>query len=102
MKRVYSITINGANDCVVMTEAESSMIALKFASLSTFEMYDMTERHGMKPEHLHKIARQEQLVDKLSWMGPLPTVVKGKETGKFGGAAHDIIWEFQDLMEMKI
>ena len=101
MKRVYSVTIGGANDCVVMTESEASMIALKFSHLSTFEMYDMTKRHGMKPEHLHKLARQEQLVDNIAWIGPLPTVVKGKGTGKFGGAAHDIIWEFQDLMEMK-
>jgi hypothetical protein len=101
MKRVYSVTINGANDCVVMTEAESSMIALKFADASQFEMYDMTKRHGMKPEHLHKLARQEQLVEKLTWLGPMPTYKKGIGSGKFGGAAH-LNWEFQDLMEMKI
>ena len=70
MKQVYSVTIGGANDCVVMTESEASMIALKFSHLSTFEMYDMTKRHGMKPEHLHKLARAA-----VGWqyLGRVPT-----------------------------
>ena len=45
MKRVYSVTINGKNDCVEMTEQEANVIALKFGK--DIEMYDMTKRHGM-------------------------------------------------------
>ena len=55
MKRVYSVTINGANDCVCMTESEASFVTLKFAE--TLKMYDLAARHGMKPELLHKFHR---------------------------------------------
>ena len=45
MKRVYSVTICGKNDCVTMTEAEASMLAMKYGK--HLAMYDMTKRHGV-------------------------------------------------------
>ena len=102
MNRVYSITIDGANDCVVMTEAESALIVMKFGN--RLEMYDMTARHGLQPEHLHKLKRLEdagQLPQGVTAMGPVGINKKGVGPGKFGGAAN-MMWEFQDLMEMEI
>ena len=31
MKKVWSVTINGKNDCVVMTDEEAMIITLKFS-----------------------------------------------------------------------
>ena len=59
MNKVWSVTIKGKNDCVVMTDEEAAVITLKFAP--NIEIYDMTERHGMKPEHLHKLDRMDSL-----------------------------------------
>jgi hypothetical protein len=33
MKRVWSVTICGKNDCVSMTDEEANMIALKYGKL---------------------------------------------------------------------
>ena len=52
MKKVWSVTIDGKNDCVVMTDEEAMIITLKFSP--DIEIYDMTTKHGMKPEHLHQ------------------------------------------------
>lgn len=100
--RVYSVTINGKNDCVVMTEFESSLITLKYAGVSEFEMVDMTERHGIKPLHLHKLEREQYYPSpdvNWIWNGPLPQApyIKGKGPGQYGGAAHTV-WEFDDLI----
>ena len=43
MDKVWSVTIDGKNDCVVMTEFEALNVKLKFSD-EDFEMYDMTER----------------------------------------------------------
>lgn len=100
-KKVWSVTINGQNDCVVMTETEAAMVTLKFSG-DQFEIYDMTERHGMMPEHLHKLQRMS---DAEYWKGSAVTVleetkyVKGIGPGIFNGAAR-MVWEFEDLMEM--
>ncbi len=101
MKRVYSVTINGANDCVCMTESEASFVTLKFAE--KLKMYDMTARHGMKPEHLHKLQRYEDalLPHNCVRVGAKAIYTKGIGPGQFGGSAQ-VMWEFQDLMEMKI
>ena len=67
------------------------------------EITNMTERHGMKPEHLHKLHRlQDTMPDNCVWLGDKPpsqTWVKGVGPGIFGGAAK-MIWEFEDLMAM--
>ena len=100
-KKVWSVTINGQNDCVVMTETEAAMVTLKFSG-DQFEIYDMTERHGMKPEHLHKMQRMS---DAEYYAGCNVKVLhpveytKGVGPGMFGGAAR-MVWEFEDLMEM--
>lgn len=101
VEKVWSVTINGKNDCVVMTEEEAAMIALKFSG-EHFEMYNMTQRHGMEPEHLQKANRMDVFRDcpYVEWRGSAePTVIKGKGTGTFGGAAK-VDWTFKDLMEM--
>lgn len=98
-KKVWSVTINGKNDCVIMTEFEAMQIKLKFEGVCLFEMYDMTERHGMRPEHLHKLERHAQYSDQVRWIGKIPEYKKGVGPGMFGGAAH-MIWEYDDLLEM--
>jgi|TARA_R110000737_G_C14577483_1_gene485112 hypothetical protein len=95
MKRVYSVTICGKNDCVVMTEAEASMIAMKYGK--HIAMYDMTTRHHMKPEHLQKAQRYEQ----REWAGRGVSFSKGIKVGKFGGAA-PVDWTYEDLINVKL
>jgi hypothetical protein len=103
VKRVYSVTLNGKNDCVVMTEEEASLITLKFAGVSAnFELYDMTAKHGMLPYMLHKLERMQyypQSYENWRWDGPLPQAPykKGVGPGQFGGAAKTV-WEFEDLI----
>ena len=99
-KQVFSITIRGKNDCVCMTAEQSLIVALKYGK--ECEMYNMTERHNLKPEHLHKLERSQYHPtedDCWSWAGPLPPApyVKGKGPGVWGGGAH-VVWEFDDLM----
>lgn len=103
-KRVYSVTINAKNDCVIMSEFEAMQVKLKFQGVvDQFEMYDMTERHGMQPQHLHKLARMD---DAEFYKGRNVTVIKetnyqkGVGPGAFGGACHKQIWEYEDLMSM--
>ena len=102
MKRVWSVTIDGKNDCVCMTEQEAMLVKMKFMGTHDIEMYDMTERHGMQPEHLHKLQRMS---DAEYWKGSAVTVLqetqytKGVGPGAFGGAAR-MVWEYEDLMEM--
>ena len=59
MKKVWSVTISGKNDCVVMTDEEAMVITLKFSP--DIEITDMTTKHGIKPEHLHQENRRAQL-----------------------------------------
>ena len=101
-KRVFSVTINGKNDCVVMTEEEASLVTLKYSHVQDFEIVDMTARHSMKPEHLHKLERAQYYPGPDAgwhWEGPLPQAPwkKGVGPGQFGGAAH-CVWEFEDLI----
>ena len=102
--KVFSVTINGKNDCVIMTDDEALLVKMKFASSDQFEMWDMTERHGMLPRHLHKLQRQaDTMPPGVTWTGDKPpsqTWVKGVGPGSFGGAA-EILWEFEDLMAME-
>ena len=103
MKMVCSVTFDGKNDCVSMTEFEAMSVKLKFSGDPYFEMWDMTERHGMKPEYLHKLQReQDSMPEGVTWTGDKPpseTWIKGIGPGSFGGATH-MIWEFDDLMAM--
>ena len=85
-----------------MSDAEVMLVKLKFTGTHDIEMYNMTERHGMKPEHLHKLQRMS---DAEYWSGSAVTVLqetqytKGVGPGAFGGAAR-MVWEYEDLMEM--
>lgn len=101
-KKVFSVTINGNNDCVIMSEFEAMTVKMKFSG-SDFEMYDMTERHGMQPQHLHKLARMS---DADFYKDSRVTILsetnyqKGVGPGAFGGACHKQVWEYEDLMAM--
>ena len=48
MDQVWSVTINGKNDCVVLTDFEAMQVKMKF--MPDIEMFNMTEKHGLKPE----------------------------------------------------
>jgi len=95
MKSVWSVTICGKNDCVNMTEAEASVLAMKYGK--HIEMYDMTKRHGIKAEYLHKQQRQEQ----HDWERQNRSFSKGIKVGRFGGAA-PVDWTFDDLINVKL
>ena len=105
-QKVWSITINGKNDCVIMTEFEAVQVKLKFVgTANSFEMYDMTARHGMKPQHLHKLARMADADlqgPNITYMGKEEPVIKGVGIGAFGGASNKTVWDFTDLMEMPV
>ena len=94
MKKVWSVTINGKNDCVVMTDEEAVIITLKFSP--DIEITDMTTKHGMKVEHLHAINRKEQLEDARRNI----FYEKWEGIGGFGGYAK-VDWTFEDLLEME-
>lgn len=102
-QKVWSVTIKGKNDCVVLTDFEAMQVKMKF--MPDIEMYDMTERHGLLPRHLHKLQRQaDTMPPGVTWLGdksPSRTWIKGVGPGQFGGAA-DMLWEFKDLMEMEV
>lgn len=105
-QKVWSVTINGKNDCVIMTEFEAVQVKLKFVgTANSFEMYDMTDRHGMKPQHLHKLARMADADlqgPNITYMGKEEPVIKGVGIGAFGGASNKTVWDFTDLMEMPV
>lgn len=101
-KHVWSVTISGNNDCVVLDEFQAMQVKMKFSP--NVEMYNMTERFGMQPEHLHKEERMQyypQEHENWVWTGPLPQPPwkKGVGPGQFGGAAK-MVWEYEDLMAM--
>ena len=101
-KHVWSVTISGNNDCVVLDEFEAMQVKMKFAP--DIEMWNMTEKFGMKPEYLHKEERMQyypQEHENWVWTGPLPQPPwkKGVGPGQFGGAAK-MVWEYEDLMAM--
>ena len=94
-KRVYSVTIGSKNDCVVMTEGEAMLLKMKYEGcIDTFEMYDMTKRHGMKPKYLHKLQREQDSSD----LDGLMRSCGLDKTQHFGGANAKVLWEFDDLI----
>ena len=59
MDKVWSIVINGKNDQIIMNDAQAMIVKMKF--MPNIEMYDLTTLHNIKPEHLHKVNREEAL-----------------------------------------
>ena len=97
MDKVWNVSINGKTDCVVMNDAEAMMVKIKF--MPNITMYDMTELHGMKPEHLHKINRSEALEGdvRLMWMKhALETNVLGGKPGTYVKEC----WDYKTLINM--
>ncbi len=88
-KSVWSVTINGQNDCVVMTDFEAMQVKMKFAP--NIMMHNMTEIHGMLPQHLHKLDRKR--------MAASPSMCWANQADKTGMAL-SVIWEYEDLMAM--
>ena len=91
MQQVYSVTINGKHDCVVMTEEQSLMVQLKYSP--DIEIHNLTERHGILPEHLHKLERYESA--HLQYINHPQLVIRSSNSA----ATADVSWEFEDLMK---
>jgi len=94
MSKVWSVTIDGKNDCVVMTDEEAMIITLKFSP--DIQIVDMTTKHGIKPEHLHQVNRKQQLEDERRNI----FYEKWEGIGGFGGYAK-VDWTFEDLLAME-
>jgi|TARA_B110000037_G_scaffold181956_1_gene209374 hypothetical protein len=97
MDKVWNVSINGKTDCVIMNDAEAMMVKMKF--MPDITMYDMTELHDMKPEHLHKINRSEALGSdvRLMWMKhALETNVLGGKPGTYVKEC----WDYKTLINM--
>ena len=92
MNKVWSVTINGQNDCVVMSDEEAALVTLKFAP--NIDIHDMTTKHGMTPEFMQTLTRNNQLEVK----GTL--LEKYAEAGIFGAFVKQN-WTFKDLLEME-
>ena len=60
-KKVYSITINNKNDCVILTDAEAMLVKIKYHP--DIRMYDMTALHGYDPYTYKKEERERTLSD---------------------------------------
>ena len=75
LEKVYNVTVNGKHDCVIMTESQALLVTLKFGK--NIKIHDMTTRHGLKPEYLHKQER-----------------IRGQDLTK-------VLYNFDELMEMK-
>ena len=62
-QRVYNVTINGKNNCAIMTEGE--LMITKMKHMPNFEMLDMTESHGITPKYVLNIQQQDGWQDGL-------------------------------------
>lgn len=60
-RKVYSVTINNKNDCVIMTEAEAMLVKIKYHP--DIRMYDMTALHGYDADTYKKEEREQTLAD---------------------------------------
>jgi len=99
MTKVWSVTIKGKNDTVVMTDEQAMIVKMKFAP--NIDMHDLTTLHGLTPAHLHKIERNKSFANEdksLLWMkNRLEMGVYGGWPGEYEKA----VWEYQDLINMK-
>jgi len=91
MEQVYSVTIKGKNDNVVMTEEQCLMVKLKYSP--NIEIHNLTERHGILPHHLHKLERHESA--HLMYTNQPLLVIRSSNSA----AIADVNWEFEDLMK---
>jgi len=55
-KRVYNVTIDGKNDCVIMTEGE--LMITKMKHMPNFQMQDLTKSHGMTAKYVYKLQKE--------------------------------------------
>jgi hypothetical protein len=53
-ERLFSLSIDGKDDFVIMTEGEAMLLKIKETGTPGFEMYDMTQRHGFTPDQWRK------------------------------------------------
>jgi hypothetical protein len=54
-ERLFSLSIDGKDDFVIMTEGEAMLLKIKeTGGTRGFEMYDMTERYGFTPDQWRK------------------------------------------------
>lgn len=99
MKKVWSVIINGKNDQVIMDDAEAMIVKMKF--MPDIELFDLTTLHNIKPEHLHKIQRNESLNGdiRLQW---LKNALDMKTLGGNPLTPNEVKenWEYKDLLNM--
>jgi hypothetical protein len=99
MKKVWSVIINGKNDQVIMDDAQAMIIKMKF--MPDIELFDLTTLHNIKPEHLHKIQRNESLSGDIH----LLWLKNALDMNVLGGNSltNDVKenWEYKDLVDMK-
>ena len=100
MKKVWSVIINGKNDQVIMDDAEAMKVKMKF--MPDIEMFDLTTLHNIKPEHLHKIQRNESINGDvhLQWF---KNALDMKSLGGNPLTPNEVKenWEYKDLVDMK-
>lgn len=99
MEQVWSITIKGKTDCVILDESQAMIVKMKF--MPDIQMHNLTELHGMKPSYLHKIERKKSLDNDsraLIWM---KAAYESGGMGGWPGEYEKPHWEYQDLIDMK-
>jgi hypothetical protein len=98
MDKVWSIVINGKNDQIIMNDAQAMIVKMKF--MPNIEMYDLTTLHNIKPEHLHKVNREEALNNDvhLSW---IKNALEMNTLGGYPGNKVKENWSFEGLMQNK-
>ena len=98
MKKVWSVIINGKNDQVIMNDAEAMIVKMKF--MPDIEMFDLTTLHNIKPEHLHKVNREEALNNDVHLLW-IKNAIEMNTLGGYPGNKVKENWSFEELMQNK-
>jgi len=98
MDKVWSIVINGKNDQIIMNDAQAMIVKMKF--MPNIEMYDLTTLHNIKPEHLHKVNRQEALNSDVHLLW-IKNALEMNTLGGYPGNKVKENWSFEELMQNK-
>ena len=115
MDKVWSIVINGKNDQIIMNDAQAMIVKMKF--MPNIEMYDfiqnnnsqqeMSSEHfiqllddNIKPEHLHKVNREEALNNDVHLLW-IKNALEMNTLGGYPGNKVKENWSFEGLMQNK-
>ena len=98
MDKVWSIVINGKNDQIIMNDAQAMIVKMKF--MPNIEMYDLTTLHNIKPEHLHKVNREEALNNDVHLLW-IKNALEMNTLGGYPGNKVKENWSVEGLMQNK-